>query len=227
MTALDAYRSVLRELDKVGSPTFTPLDFVYFFSTSVDEYITLNYAKGDVFEKDADDLAAVTVDNFALTQDGTDKTLFAQPDDYRHFLYMNVVIKLTIAKYRRWKLNDTITVVVRRQRTAGRGYQEENAYMQPGEDYPQYRASNGKLKVLVGDNFQPVSATLMYIKTMDAVNLNPDPSADFSLEINNSTLEFPDYVCREIIKWCARVFLENIESKRYQTALNERQLRKE
>lgn len=226
MTALDAYRSVLKEIDKQGAPTFSPKDFVYFFSSSVDEYITENYSRGDVFQKELDDLSAVIADDVVLTQDGTDPTLFAKPDDYRHFLYGQVVGKLTDVTYRRWKKNDQVGFVLRRQRTAGRGYQETNAYQQPSEGYPQYRVSNAKLKFLLGNHFVPVSAKLMYVKQMDTIVLNPDPTADFTDPANNSILEFPDYVTKEIVKWCARVVLENLESGRYQTALAERQLRK-
>lgn len=226
MTALDAYRGVLKEIDKQGAPTITVKDFVYFFSSSVDEYITENYAKGDIFQKELDDLSAVIVDDESLTQDGGDASLFVKPADYRHFLYAMVVGKATDVKYRRWKLNDTENFVLRRQRTAGRGYQETNAYQRPSEDYPQYRVSNGELRFLIGSHFVPVSATLTYVKTMDLVVLNPDPSSDYTNPTNNSVLEFPDYVTKEIIKWCARVVLENLESPRYQSLLAERQLRK-
>lgn len=225
MRALDVHRYVLKELDKHESPTFSVDDFNWFWNESVDQYLSKNYGQGDIFQKDLDDISIVVRDNVTLVQD-TDKTLFNKPDDYRHLLYLNVTAK-ALEDYRRWKKDDQQDFVIRRQRSSRRGYQEDNAYERPGEDYPQYRVSNEQLKVLIGNKFEPVSAKLMYIRKPAVVYLNPDPGADFGLEINNSIIEFPDYVSKEIVRWCSRVFLENIESQRYQTVLSERQIRKE
>lgn len=226
MKALDAYRSVLKELDKHESPTFSVDDFNWFWNESIDQYVSKNYGQGDIYQKDLDDISIVVKDDVSLTQDVGDKTLFSKPADYVHMLYLNVTAK-ALANYRRWMLNDQQDFVISRQRYGRRGYQEDNAYGQPSEDNPQYRVSNEKIKILLGSKFEPVSATLMYICKPSVVYLNPDSGVDFGLEINNSTLQFPDYVCKEIIRWCSRVFLENIESPRYQTVLSERSIRKE
>lgn len=226
MTALDAYRSTLKELDKHESPTFSVDDFNWFYGEATDEYLSKNYGDGDVYQKNLDDISVVVKDDITLAQDGGDPTLFAKPDDYRHLLYLNVRAKALIT-FRRWTINQQEDFVIRRQRSNRRGYQEENAYGQPSEDYPQYRISNEKIKILIGSKFQPVSARLMYICKAAIVYLNPDSGADFSNQANNSVLQFPDYVNKEIIRWCSRIFLENIESPRYQTALSERALRKE
>ncbi len=222
MKALDAYRSVLKELDKHESPTFNVDDFNWFFNESIDQYISKNYGLGDIFQKDLDDISAIVKDDVALVQE-SDKSLFAKPTDYRHLLYLKVTAK-ALSTFRKWTVNQQQDFVIRRQRFSRRGYQEENAYEQPSEDYPQYRVSNEKLKILIGSRFEPVSAKIMYICTASVVYLNPDSSSNYNLEENNSTLEFPDYVCKEIIRWCSRLFLENIESPRYQTSVMERQL---
>jgi hypothetical protein len=41
--ALDAYRAIRRELDKTASPSFTVLDFNYFYNVSVVDYVSENY----------------------------------------------------------------------------------------------------------------------------------------------------------------------------------------
>lgn len=226
MDALTAYRSTLKELDKHESPTFSVSDFNWFFPEAVDEYVTKNYGQGDVLEKELDDISKVIMDDVVLTQDGGDPTIFAKPTDYRHVLYLNVTAK-AVADYRKWKKNDQETFVIRRQRTNRRGYQEDNAYEQPSEDYPQFRVSNEKIKVLIGPNFTPLSARLMYIRVPATVYLNPNPASDFNNPANNSVIEFPEYVAKEIVRWCARIFLENIESQRYRTVITEQQIRKE
>lgn len=225
MNALEAYRSILKELDKHESPTFSVDDFNWWFPSAIDQYITENYEDGDIYQKDLDDISILVKDAVALTQD-TDKSLFSKPADYRHLLYLNVVAK-ALSNYRRWSKDAQETFVIRRQRTGRRGYQEDNAYGQPSEDNPQYRISNEKIKVLLGTNFEPVSASLMYVSVPNTVYLNPDSSVDFDLEINNSTLQFSTYVCKEVIRVCARIIIENIESGRYQTVLKEQQMRQE
>ena len=39
MNALDAYRDVLRELDKYESPTFTINDFNYFYNKAISQFV--------------------------------------------------------------------------------------------------------------------------------------------------------------------------------------------
>lgn len=216
----------MKELDKHESPAFSPGDFNWFFPEAVDQYLTKNYGQGDVLEKELDDISVVIVDDAVLVQDVGDPTLFSKPADYRHVLYLSVVATANTS-YRKWDQGEEVTFIIRRQRTNRRGYQEENAYQRPSEDYPQYRVSNEKIKVLLGPNFTPVSAKLMYVRVPALVYLNPDSSVDFNNPVNNSVLEFPDYVCKELIRWCVRIFLENIESERYKTQLAEQQIRKE
>lgn len=225
MRALEAYRATLRELDKHESPSFTVGDFNWFFNEAIDEYLTRNYEAGDVFQKDLDDISVLIKDDVLLTQQ-VDKSLFAKPSDYRHLLYLRVRAK-ALKSFRNFVLNQQYDFTVSRQRTGRRGYQEKNAYDRPSEDNPLYRMSNEKVKVLIGPNFEPVTANLMYIVTPAVVYLNPDPGADFNLEGNNSTLQFSEYVCKELIRWCARIIIENIESRRYETALSEQKMRQE
>lgn len=224
MTALDAYRGILAELDKDASPSFSVANFNWWFNEAIDEYITENYGSGDVMQKDLDDISVIMMDDVALTQD-TDKTLFLKPADYMHLSTMTVIAK-ALSTYRRWTLNQQETFNIKRQRTARRGFQEDNAYQRPSEDYPMYRVSNEKLKILIGPNFEPVSAKLSYLRKPVTIYLNPD-SSTHSNPVNNTPLEFPDYANKEMIRWCARIVLEAIESRRYPTALQEQQLRNE
>jgi len=225
MVALDTYRYVLKELDKFESPTFNVDDFNYFFNSAIDAYITKNFEQGDIFEKELDDISVIVRDGYSATR-ASDHTLFSKPDDYRHMLYGSATVEVN-SDYRKWKRGDSVTFVLKRQRTNRRGYQEENAYEQPSEEYSQYRVSNEYIKVLVGPNFDPLSLIMMYIAKPNVVYLNPNSGADFNNPANNSVIQFPDYVAKEIIKWCARMFLENIESPRYRSAVSEQQIRQE
>jgi hypothetical protein len=83
------------------------------------------------------------------------------------------------------------------------------------------------LYVLVGDDATVQTGKMDYLLTPEIVYLNPDKTSDFTLEENNSTLQFPDTVVRNIIKNCKRIFLENIESQRYASAVQEEAIRKQ
>lgn len=223
MRASDIYKGLLKELDKFESASFSISDFNYFINSVIDEYVTDNYAKLDVIQKDLDDIQ-VLIKNQAFTQSGTTLVL---PGDYRHILGVEVVVQF-IKNDRENKTGNTIILYPSRFRTNKKGYDNNNAYHQPSYKRPFYQIKGSRLELLLGDKVTPTSIDLEYIKKPAKVYLNPQIStANMESEADNTTLEFPDYVCMEIIKHCKRVFLENIESGRYQSTLQEQKLRNE
>ena len=48
MTAIQAYESVLIELNKVKAPHLSLNDFVYFFNKALQQYVTLVYNQYDI-----------------------------------------------------------------------------------------------------------------------------------------------------------------------------------
>lgn len=224
---LDAFRDLLRELNKFQTPTIDPGDFTYFMNSAIDEYITKNYGEGDVTQKNLDDMRVLFSERqVEFTQDGTDKTKFAFPGDYFHILDVEVRAKVLPDKYRRWKKNDVVPFSLRRQRTNRKGFSMRNAYDEPSEDNPQYSIIGNNIYALVGSNFEPTKLYAWYLKKPATVVLGPVDS-DYNDENFNSTLQFPDSVVREIVKHCKTIILENQESQRLQSSLALQQLRKE
>lgn len=223
MNALEAHRNLLRELDKFEAPTFTVKDFNYFFPSSIREYITENYVEFDVVQKDLDDLRAILAIGHPLTFTNGIAPL---PGEYQHMLNLEVILKVK-EDSRDHKADDTVTVYPKRLKTARKGFVQENSYQQESIEYSHYQMDKSNLYVYSGSNSTALTGAMDYLKIPELVYLNPDTSVDYNDPVNNTVLQFPDHVNYEIIKKCRQIFLENIESQRYASTLQENQLRKQ
>ena len=220
-TSLDAYKNLLKELDKWESPTFSVGDFNYFFNSTIDQYVALMHAKFDVDQKSLDNLRAIVVYDQSITLTNGSGAL---PDEYRHMLGMEAVLKFT-EELDGNVVDSEITVYPKRLRSNRVGFAKPNAYHKPSYKRPYYQISKGNIQVLNGAGTSVVSGKISYIEKPDVMYLNPDTTVDYNDPANNSLLQFPDHVNYELIKHCRRIFLENIESQRYQSSLNEQALR--
>lgn len=217
--AQDAYIMLLRELDKYESPSFRVGDFTYFFNSAIDEYKSNHLTDSDVLQKDSDDMDPFITWNTALAQDNSEKSKFALPDDYRHVWTVKATAKW-LTDFGKYKTNDIITLYPKRRRSTREGYQENNAYHKPGFRYPVWKVETGSMFIEAGDKLELVSCSLDYVFQGDEIGLTEDL-------LTNDDIPFPDYILREIVKLTRRIFLENIESQRYPSTLQEEQLRKE
>ena len=222
MTALDAYRNLLRELDKFESPTFTVGDFNYFYNSATSRYITDNYGEFDVFQKDLDDIRAIVTYGEPLEFNGETAPL---PSDYRHLLSLEVEGNVT-EELRDYSKGDKVKLYPKRLETNRKGYVADNAYQNASVHYPAYQIDGKNIYVYAGNGVELGDGKLDYIKIPETVYLNPDKNVDLNDPVNNSILQFPDYVNLEIIKLCRQIFLENIQSPRWQTSMQENQLSK-
>lgn len=225
MTALDAFKDVQRELDKYQAPDFDPGDFTYWWKTSTEQYVNENYTEGDVEQKDLDDIRVLLSDaNTPFTQDVTDKTKFALPADYLHLLNAEITAK-ALSDYRRWSKDAVERFELKRERTNRKGVGVRNSYVKPSEDNPKYRITGSSVFALVGTKFEPTAFYGWYIKKPADVVLGAVGS-DYGNPAFNSVLEFPDYVCREIIKVVKINVLESVGSPRVQSSVSLEQLQK-
>lgn len=223
MRALEAYRGVRRELDKNASASFTVRDFNYFFNNAVKDYCSENYSLKDLRQKEDDDLRMVLEydkDLGAVSANSADL-----PEDYRHVLGVKVTGSFLTA-VDEYTAGQSVTFnEVHRMRGGSRGI--ENAYKEPSHRKVYHRVAGSKIYIEMGLKVQVTKIYLDYLKTASTVFLNPDTSVNFDEVANNTEILFPDDVVREIIGVCARIILENTEARRYQTALQEKQLRQE
>ena len=223
MRALEVYRYILHELDKHESPTFTVDAFNYFWNSATDETVKEYRRDFDLRQKDLDDLRAIMVLNHPITFVNGKVDL---PEKYLHLLYLEAVLKMT-KETNDHDVDDIVTVYPKRLKTNQKGFAQENSYQKPSAGYSYFQVDKDSLYVLVGDDATVQTGKMDYLLTPEIVYLNPDKASNFTLEENNSTLQFPDTVVRNIIKNCKRIFLENIESQRYASTVQEEAIRKQ
>ena len=223
MKALDAYRDVTHELDKFNTPTFEPEQFNHFFNFAIDEYVANNYARYPLVQKDTDDIRVLiksTPSPLAITNKRA--TL---PEDYRHILRVQLAGTFN-KKVGRFESGDAFTSKkVERRFSNEEGYREDNAYLRASHKSPYFELEGSEIVFDCGPDINLSTTILQYVKVPPTIFLTSDSSQDLSQEIYNTTIDYPSHVYKELVNLCARKFLENIESVRYQTKLNEERLR--
>jgi len=223
MKALDAYKGLLKELDKYESPTFSIGDFNYFFNKSVQDYITENYKDIDPVQKDIDDIRSVLKFDEALSFTSGKASL---PDKYQHILYLELTckFKVDVGKYKK-DVSHTFTEV-RREKSSQRG--TKNAYRKTSFLRPYYKMDIDSVYAIIDTTILELTSGKMdYIEVPEKVYLNPANGADYDDDAQNTTIAFPDYVVTEIITVCRLMFLENTENQRFQSSIIENQVKTE
>lgn len=220
--AQDAYIMVTRELDKYESPPFQIGDFQYFFYSAINEYISNNLPDADILQKDSDDMNSFIKWNTALVQNTDDPPIyseFALPSDYRHIWNVKSRVKWLVA-WGKYAVNDEIWLYPKRRRSTREGYQENNAYQKASVKYPLYKVEGTNINIDAGVKVQLMETRLDFVFEPVEIGLTEDLAT-------NDDIPFPNYVLLEIVKLTRRIFLENIESQRYNASLQEEVMRKE
>ena len=228
MKSIDAYRDVLKELDKYESPTFSVRDFNYFYPKAVSRYIDINYRQLDVIMKDTQDISSMLLLGAPLTiqADGT----VTLPSDFRHLLSLKVTVrfKKDVASFR---ATQSYSFWPERMKSGQKGFRNRSAYGRPNFRRYYYEISATTLKILFDSEYvefvtASANAELDYILQPTDPYINPTEGVDLDQEGNNRTLTFNsaatrNYVYYEIANLCRAIFLENIESPRTGIALQE------
>lgn len=228
MKALDAYRDVLKELDKYESPTFSVRDFNYFYPKAVSKYIDVNYRQLDVVMKDTQDISSMITNNHPLTFSVAG--LVDVPEDFRHLLALKIKVrfKVNIGKYR---AGMSYEFWPERMKSGGKGFRFRSAYGRPNYRRYYYEISDSGLQILFDSTkvefvITSPNAWLDYVNQPAEVYLNPASNADYNDAAQNTTLSFNpgtirNYIYFEVINLCRAMFLENIESPRTGIAIQE------
>jgi len=227
MRALEAYRKLLIELDKYESPSFSIRDFNHFWNSAVQEFVSKKLAVGpDVIQYDHDDLSVLLSDPTPLVFGSGAKAPL--PSTYQNMLGMEIVLRYTKAVGVH-KVNDQITTYPKKQRSNREGFIKKNAYQEAYEEDSWYNLRGNNVEIIHDPNTTVHSGTITFLKKPAIVTINPSIATlspeDQLLEGNNPTLEFTDVAVLKIVKECRRIFLENIESRRYGTNFQEQNLR--
>lgn len=223
MKALDAFIAVQHEMDKFASPSFEVVQFNHFFNSGLQEYLTENYGRYDVIQKDVDDIRTIVKSDTLAVSSGK-ATL---PNDYRHALKVKINGTFN-KKVGRYPNGTTILISkVERALSGEEGYRAVNHYLKPSHRSAYFSMEGGFLIPDAGPDVNISSVVLQYVNVPPTIYLSPNDGDDLNVEQNNTTLPFPLHVNYELIKKCARIFLENIESTRYPMKLQEQQFKAE
>lgn len=227
MNALDAYRDVLRELDKYESPTFTINDFNYFYNKAISQFVDSNYMRLDLLMKDSEDLAPFTSLNVARTINSSG--LMDLPTDFRHLLSLKIRVRFKVNRGR-YRQGSTYEFWAERAKSGQKGFRHKSAYGKPNFRRYYYEITSvgsggtqqASLKILfdsdvvefIGSN----NANVDYIRQPATVTIT-------SSVVYTDPLEFSaagrNNIYFQINNVCKSIFLENIESARTPITMQE------
>ena len=241
MTVRQAYEYLLIEKRKVKAPSFHLEEFNYILNKSIQEYSNLRYNMFAANQQLSDDLAVLSVDTKAVitgstvsfnggapvpissgTKYGSDYIKLPLPANYWHSLGVHVTSKNT-KTIGCAQSGTTVNRVSKRLTANTANGIINNAYLSPGYNRPYHSFIDGTsingsdLMVFIGSTSLGVveSVTIDYLKSPKKEELTiiqrdlPNDTSDI--------LEFPDYVCAEIIKVGMKLLLENFSDPRLST----------
>lgn len=215
--AMDLYRGILHDADKVAAPSFKFRDFNFWINKAIKQYCNLRYNEFDMKQQHIDDLRMIVPDPVVLSL--TDNAV-ALPDDYLHTLRLFVTMRYTKAKG--CIANDTTFVEKCKRLTADmQGAITDDYYQRPQPNRVYYKinknkvvihydAPNNRVDYVVADSIE-----LEYLQVPGDVTISADGQTYTIFSSYNAN--FPDYVWQEIVNLTVRLFLENVEQQRLNT----------
>ena len=241
MTERDLYDAALIEINKLEAPSMLLEDYNYFINKAIQQYINKVYNRYEINQQATDDLNVLKVnktlkltkivltieDKMYFYPSESAATYAKLPEDYMHML--NCIVSFNTANPDYSGCNgakDLATAKLARKLTSDI-YPSiiNNAYFKPSYKTPYYNIrtvdkstydSNQIIDILIGDSkFTPTQVDIHYIKKPRKVELTEDMLD--GIEDKSSEMEFPDYVCYEIINEFVKLLLENASDPRLQT----------
>ena len=239
MTARELYEFALIEVNKLHAPSLMLEDYNYFINKAVQQYSNLIYNKFDINQQSNDDLRVLT----ATTElSGTDNK-YPLPDDYVHLLSCITTISKKTSKCT--ALNSYTSAAKRLTSDTYAGI-INNYYLKPAQKRPYYilraipdtshalrdqvkevvvedkynvnaNSIKSELEIVCGENCSVDKVVVDYIRAPRPIELTYEQV--YSEEDNSQVLEFPDYVCFEIVNIFTKLLMENSSDPRLQSNL--------
>lgn len=241
MTAREVFEFTLIELNKVEAPSLLLEDYNYFINKAIYQYINKAYNMYDLNQQKTDDLRVLKVTQLIQIQDTSESSLWGDkvytvelPTNYFHML--NCIVNYNVKKqFKCHDVSDTIQFGARRLTADMYGQIINNYYMRPMYKRPYYFINNASapqplnledfgnstkitMEIRYGktnDIFEAKSVLVDYLKTPSRVRLTQD-QIDLD-EDTSQIMEFPDYVCQEIINELVKLLMENAMDPRLQS----------
>lgn len=245
MTLKQAYEYTLMELRKAKAPHLHLEEFNYFMNKGVQEYINIAYKTYETTQQTSDDLGAISENTSGILV-GTNVQYnglgfvgvkpsrsgilynssfvqFVLPDNYMHLLGIIPTIS-TKFNYKCYAAGYEHTHGASKLTADIGGAAIDNSFVRPDFDSPYYRIINSAgvstipdIQVFYGNGnkLKFKGFYLSYLKKPDVLNLTVT-QRDLPID-SSQTLQFPDYVCNEIIKKVVMLQLENSQNPRLST----------
>lgn len=221
MTAKQVFEGILYELNKVEAPSFELEDFNYFVNKAINNYLSKRYNVYDSAQQTTDDLSALsaTLRYTASTTPALDVAgkRIPLPDDYFHLLNCLVTFK-ALAGFKCYSQNDLKPKAAKRLTADMFSFIQDDYYNRPDYRRPYYYVRDGVIELRTGVHslLSLDSVVIDYLRTPEIVELLQSDVDDPTVD-NSQVLQFPHYVCQEIIKETTLIFLENAASPRMQS----------
>lgn len=236
MTWRQLYEFALIEVNKLNAPSLLLEDYNYFINKAVQQYMNMVYNRYDINQQSNDDLRALTTSRkYTNVQNNSVKL----PMDYVHLLNCIVTIDADVNN------RDCVKSQVKKEMAAKRLTSDRyagilnNYYLKPSARRPYYmlksadsrleiplttdgdRVSNASniydsiLEIKCGSGNNVSEITIDYVRAPQEIKLT---DADiYSITDTTQDLEFPDYVCFEIVNIFTKLLMENAGDPRLQT----------
>ena len=239
MTELELYKYALVEINKLEAPSMLLEDYNYFINKAIQQYVNKAYNKYDMTQQATDDLSALKRTK-VLTINKKDSYMAMEnnfyycelPEDYLHVLNCIVTFDSSAEndetnKNCKKNLSETkLTQSVLARRLTADQYPSIvlNAYLKPTHRRPYFFINQGPnvnkvvMEIRVGNDKSktiPQTAYIDYLKMPKIVELTEDDLENYY--DTTASLEFPEYVCFEIVNEFVKLLLENAGDPRLQT----------
>ncbi len=236
MTERELYDAILIECEKEEAPTLLLEDYVYFANKGVQQYINQVYNRFDEDQQASDDLRwlqttaplEVSEETFKNLPVPVEDKLYraSLPDDYFHIL--NCIVHFKKVGDKKGKCGNEIpkdySSLCRRITADQYPAIIKNYYFKPSYKTPYYYINNikgdeskNKMEIRCGDTslYTPDIVYIDYLRKPKQISLTWDEIQ--STIDTTDTLEFPDYVCYEVVNEIVKLILENSSDPRLQT----------
>ena len=239
MTIRDLYDAALIEINKLEAPSMLLEDYNYFINKAIQQYINKAYNRYEINQQATDDLLSLRSSASPDITTVNDESTAMLPDNYWHVL--NCVIEFEKTGSTTGCKSESKNMLQPARKLTAEIYPAiiNNAYFKPSYKNPYYSINsrtvennildsiinpcddkietekNVKLNLMVGKvKYEPITVFVNYLRTPEKVYLKED---DLYGEDRTKEMEFPDYVCYEIINEFVKLLLENTADPRLST----------
>lgn len=239
MTVRQIWEGLLIELNKVSSPNILLQDFNYFLNKAIIQYVNKRYGVYDVNQQTTDDLRVLSSSKILTPQlitntiGDTGFSLYGAayevqfPSDYLHMLNCICIYKVK-KQYKCNPVGSYVQFAAKKLTSDAWSIILNDYYNRPLPQRPYYYVHNiselneGEEPIMCeircGDDTSTLelyAVSVDYIKKPQIMQLTEE-QLDL-VEDTSQLMEFPEYVCQEIINELTMLVLENNSDPRLQT----------